>query len=78
MGDKLRQMVEALLHGRDCVRVLFGLTELRSAAGMTDRRWPQPRICPLWARVWLAAAANALRISSPNRMSGSSRWRTCT
>lgn len=40
MGDKLRQMVEALLHGRDCVRILFGLTELRSAAGMTDRPWP--------------------------------------
>lgn len=44
-GDKLRQMVEALLHGRDCQWILSGLTELGSAAGTTDHHWLTSRIC---------------------------------
>lgn len=50
-GDKLRQMVKALLHGRDCQCILSGLTELGSAAGTTDRRWLNSRTCSVWVSV---------------------------
>lgn len=50
-GDTLRQAVEALLHGEDCPLILSGLTELSSAAGMTDHCWLKPRICSVWVGV---------------------------
>lgn len=50
-GDKLRQMVEALLHGRDCQKILSGLTELGSAAGTTDHYWLKSRIRSVWVSV---------------------------